>query len=152
MARIYSPPKRDYSPRTRNVLRVLGVVLLLGGLFLAIRGGLAVADAIPSDDEFFAGDDSGPGFAEFGQLVGGMFLVVFGLGALSAGFLGAQAGYAAGETSGAVREFGSAFRGEPAGGAGGSEPRGGKFCSECGVRNGEGAKFCDACGHALAPA
>ena len=73
---------------------------------------------------------------------------MFGLAALNAGFLGAQANYAAGETSGAVREFGSAFRGdEPHGG----QEKSGAFCSECGVRGDRGAQFCDACGHALAP-
>lgn len=140
--------RTQYSPTARNTFRVLGVVLLLGGIFLAIRGGLAIADAIPSDDQFFAGDTSGPGFAQFGQLAGGLFMVIFGLGALNAGFLGVQADYVAGETSGAVREFGGAFRGEPAEAA---EPRSGRFCSDCGTRNDGGARFCDSCGHAIAP-
>ncbi len=143
-----------YSPTARNVFRVLGVVLLLAGIFLAIRGGLAIADATPSDEEFFAGDNSGPGFAELGQLAGGMFLLVAGLASLSAGFLGAQASYAAGETSGAVREFGSAFRGDDgrSSGTSGANGKNGSYCSECGNRNDLGARFCDACGHALVPA
>ncbi len=144
--------RSEHSPTTRNVLRVVGVLLLLAGIFFAVRGGLAIADAMPSDEEFFAGDSPSPGFGEFAQLAGGLFLFVFGLGALNAGFLGVQSRYAAGETSGAVREFGSAFRGEEhpstvaAGTARGAE---GPFCSECGVRNDQDAKFCDSCGHAL---
>ncbi len=71
----------EHSPTARNVLRVLGVVLALGGLALAIYGGFSIAHATPSDQEFFAGDDSGPGFAEIGPLVAGMFLLVIGLAA-----------------------------------------------------------------------
>ncbi|CAN5677297.1 hypothetical protein BH11ACT8_BH11ACT8_13920 [soil metagenome] len=143
--------RTEYSPTARNVFRVLGVVLVLGGIFLAVHGGFAIADATPSDEEFFAGDNSGPGFAQFAQLAGGLFMFVFGIGALNAGFLGAQANYVAGETSPAVRQFGSAFRGDDDGHSG-SEPKSGKFCSECGVRNDGGARFCDSCGHALASA
>lgn len=144
MRRTYSSTTRTYSPTTRNVLRVLGAVLVLAGAFLAVHGGMSIADDINS--EFGSEED---GFGAVLELAGGLFLVVFGIGALSAGFLGAQANYAVGETSGAVREFGSAFRGEP---SDGDVPRDGKFCSECGARNAAGAKFCDACGHALAPA
>lgn len=140
--------RSEYSPKARNALRVLGVVLLLAGVFLAVRGGMSIADAIPSDEEFFAGDNSSPSFGDFAQLVAGMFLVVGGIGALNAGFLGAQSRYVAGETSGAVREFGSAFRGEP---TDRSDDGTGPFCSSCGVRGDREARFCDACGHELAP-
>lgn len=139
--------RSEYSPKARNTLRVLGVVLLLAGIFLAVRGGMSIADAIPSDEEFFAGDSSSPGFGDFAQLAAGMFLVIGGIGALNAGFLGAQSRYAAGETSDAVREFGSAFRGED---HDTTSDKTGACCSECGVRNSGDARFCDACGHALA--
>ena len=156
------------SPVARNVFRVLGAVLILGGLFLVIRGGFAIADsgqtsgtsytvdgdptnpfvgAPPTGEETTFSD--GPGFGELGMVAGGLFMIVFGLGALNAGFIGAQARYAAGETAPAVREFGSALRGDPIGGV---TPKSGKFCSECGGRNDDGARFCDACGHAIAPA
>lgn len=151
MARTSVSSSRTYSSKARNVLRALGLVLLLGGLFLAIHGGLALADDIASEQEFFNGDSSGPSFASFAQVGGGLFLVVFGLGALNAGFLGAQADYAAGETAGAVREFGSALRDDPSGTTAGG-PRTGAFCPECGSRSSAGARFCDSCGHELVPA
>lgn len=145
-------PRSPQSVKVRNVLRVLGVVLLLVGIFLVVRGGMSVADEIDAASSF-AGDDTSP-FASFLTLAGGLFLVVFGLGALNAGFLGAQARYASGEVSPAVRELGGAFRGdqvsrEVAASESESEEEGGTYCSSCGVRGDRGARFCDACGHAL---
>ncbi|CAN5426773.1 hypothetical protein BH09ACT12_BH09ACT12_11860 [soil metagenome] len=141
------PADRAPSANARIVFRVVGTVLLLVGLFFAIRGGIAFFDEMDSMSA-----DSGPG--SILMLAGGGFLVIFGLAALNAGFLGAQASYASGETAPAVREFGSALRGDPVVPTSESatdEEKDGPFCSECGVRADREARFCDACGHALAP-
>ncbi|WP_323792666.1 zinc ribbon domain-containing protein [Nocardioides sp.] len=133
----------DQSSTARTVFRILGAVLVVGGLVLLVRGGTEFV-AEMNGDTF--GDDAG--FGPILRIAGGGFLVVFGLAALNAGFLGAQSRYVSGETSDAVREFGSAFRGEPSQGT----TRGsGPHCSSCGVQADREARFCDACGHALAP-
>lgn len=147
---------RATSSTARIVLRVLGVVLLLAGLYLVIRGGTAFADQMDSSSAF---DDDSAGFGPVLMIGGGGFLFVFGVGALNAGFLGAQARYASGQVAPAVRELGGAFRGDPADTRSSSSslttpPAAGKsgpFCSSCGVRADGEARFCDACGHAIAP-
>ncbi len=136
-------PQRVPSARARIVLRVVGGLLLVVGLFLAITGGIAFFDEMDR-----MSTDSGPG--SILKMAGGGFLTIFGLAFLNAGFIGAQASYAAGETAPAVREFGSALRGESVGAAGVGGEKDGPFCSGCGVRADRGARFCDACGHALA--
>jgi hypothetical protein len=142
-------PARSPSPRARIVLRVLGGVLLLAGLALLVRGGVDFLGQATADP-FDPGYEADPGFGPIVMLAGGGFACVFGLGMLNAGFLGAQASYAAGETAPAVRELGDAFRGESVGQS--VEQAGdGPFCSACGVRADREARFCDACGHALAP-
>ncbi len=146
------PADRAVSPTTRLVLRVVGGVLLLAGLYVAVRGGVAFVDEMNA-----ASVDSGPG--SILMIGGGGFMVVLGLGLLNAGFLRAQARYASGEAAPAVRELGGAFRGES--GSTGDQVEeqslekttegSGPFCSECGVRADRDARFCDACGHVLAP-
>lgn len=120
------PPQ---SATARTVLRVVGAVLLVVGLTLAFIGVRRLTGL---------GDFESPGFDSLGLLVIGMFSTVFGLGALNAGFLGAQARYAAHETSPALRTAGSAWRGDAA-----------VACPQCGAGSRSGARFCDACGHAL---
>ena len=133
----------NQSSTARTVLRLLGALLLVGGLVLLVRGGIEfVGDA--NSDTF--GDDAG--FGPILRIAGGGFLVVLGLAALNAGFLGAQSRYVSRQTSDAVREVGSAFRGEPSS----RTTRGsGPHCSSCGVQADREARFCDACGHALTP-
>ncbi|MEP9362283.1 zinc ribbon domain-containing protein [Nocardioides sp. CN2-186] len=121
------------STTTRTVLRVLGFVLLAVGIVLAINGGMGVADTSDSFD--------GPSNSALAKLVIGMFMVVFGLAALSFGFLGAQARYAAGEAMPVVKDSLTYLK---------DEGKTGPFCSKCGVRNDADAKFCDSCGAALA--
>jgi hypothetical protein len=126
---------------TRNVLRVLGIVLLAVGLYLVITGGKAFLDEMDSGST-----DSGPG--SILRLGAGGFLCVFGLGALNAGFLGAQARYAAGETMPVVKDSAEYLSdGEGVLGIGRAA---GPFCSKCGVRNDGNARFCDGCGAQLA--
>lgn len=124
----------------RNVLRILGVVLLVAGAYFLITGGMAFADDANSSNV-----DSG--FGPILRLAAGGFLAVFGLGALNAGFLGAQARYAAGETMPVVKDSATYLSdGEGILGVGRTA---GPFCSKCGVRNDADAKFCDSCGATL---
>jgi hypothetical protein len=124
----------------RNVLRVVGVVLLLAGIYLLVTGGIDFADDIDSAD-------TDGGFGPILRLAGGGFLVVFGAGALSAGFLGARARYAAGETMPVVKDSAAYLSdGEGILGVGRTA---GPYCSKCGVRNDADARFCDSCGTAL---
>ena len=100
-------------------------------------------------------------------LAGGGFCVVFGLGALNAGTLGAQSRYVAGETLPTVKQSaayltdGEGILGvgrtvddaRPAGSAAGSPaaaPTAGPYCRACGTRNDQEARFCDSCGASLA--
>jgi hypothetical protein len=137
---------------------VAGGLLLVTGLVLLVVGGIDFVSQA-SADPFDPGYEPDPGFGPILMLAAGGFVCVFGLGMLNAGFLGAQARYAAGETAPAVRELGGAFRGEQADPGTPGTPvapvaavdRAGPFCSSCGVRADAEARFCDACGHALAP-
>lgn len=119
------------SATARTVLRVLGIVLVAAGLLIAVKGGLDIADDINSSSVE-------PNFGPVLTLIVGGFMTVIGLGLLNAGFLGAQARYAANETAPAVRTAGSAWRGDDA-----------VTCSQCGAGSRAGARFCDACGHGL---
>ena len=131
---IAHPTSYTPSSRARWVFRALGAVLVVGGLTAAVVGGRALAGL---------GDVESPGFAELGPLVIGMFSVIFGLACLNAGFLGAQARYAADETSPALRTAGSAWRGDaPAASSS-------VTCGRCGAGSRAGARFCDACGNGL---
>ncbi|MGA8257013.1 MAG: zinc ribbon domain-containing protein [Nocardioides sp.] len=139
-------PPLPQSTTTRMVLRVLGFVLVGLGLVFAITGGMDFADEV---DTF-----EGPGFGAILRMAGGGFMVVFGLGALNAGFLGVQTRYVAGETMPTVKQSAAYLSdGEGVLGAGRTvddEPTAGPFCRSCGVRNDADAKFCDGCGTSLA--
>ncbi|WP_300385681.1 zinc ribbon domain-containing protein [uncultured Nocardioides sp.] len=140
---------------TRTTLRVLGVVLLLAGLVI---GGLGLRDFIAEFDSM----DGGPG--SILRMAAGGFLCVVGLGALSAGTIGAQSRYAAGETMPTLKQS-AAYLSDGEGimgvgrtvddgphGAEGSRGSAvtGPYCRSCGVRNDEDARFCDGCGASLA--
>lgn len=151
-----STPSEDQLPRTaraRTTFRVVGVVLLLAGLVI---GGIGI-------DGFL--DQAGstelePGFGPILTIGAGGFLVVLGLGALSAGTLGAQSRYVAGETMPTVRQSAAYLsdgegimgvgRTVDDGAAAGTQPATGPFCRACGVRNDEDARFCDGCGAPMA--
>ena len=137
---------------TRTTLRVLGVVLLLAGLVI---GGLGLRDFIAEFDSM----DGGPG--SILRMAAGGFLCVVGLGALSAGTIGAQSRYAAGETMPTLKQSAAYLSdGEGIMGVGRTVDDGspgtsgtaatGPFCRSCGVRNDEDARFCDGCGASLA--
>ena len=135
---------------TRTTLRVLGVALLLAGL--------VIGDFIAEFDSM----DGGPG--SILRMAAGGFLCVVGLGALSAGTIGAQSRYAAGETMPTLKQS-AAYLSDGEGimgvgrtvddgphGAEGSRGSAvtGPYCRSCGVRNDEDARFCDGCGASLA--
>lgn len=132
---------------TRTTLRVVGAVLLLAGL---VVGGIGVVGFMDA----FSGDlESGPG--SILMIGGGGFLCVFGLGALSAGTLGAQSRYVAGETMPTVKQS-AAYLSDGQGIMGigrtadDAAAASGPFCRSCGVRNDDEARFCDGCGASLA--
>ena len=142
---------------TRTTLRVVGVVLLLAGLViggLGVRGFIADAQSTNMDADF------GPIL----MMAAGGFLCVFGLAALNAGTIGAQARYAAGETmptlkqSAAYLSDGEGIMGvgrtvdDATHGTDGARRAAttGPFCRSCGVRNDEDARFCDGCGASMA--
>lgn len=139
------PPSR----RARIVLRVIGFSLLGVGLALAISGGLAFAEEVNSYED--------TGFGSIVRLGAGGFMIVFGLAALNAGFIGAQARYAAGETMPTLKQSAAYLSdGEGVSGVGrtvdddATDVATGPFCRSCGVRNDAEARFCDACGRSLA--
>jgi hypothetical protein len=134
----------------RTKLRLIGFALLAAGLAIAIKGGYEfVQDA--TSDTF---DSGSSGFAGILTLGGGGFLVVFGLAALNAGYLGAAARYTAGETMPVLKDS-AAYLTDGHGllGAGRTvddhRTGTGPFCTRCGVRNDEAARFCDGCGQAI---
>lgn len=139
--------------RPRTALRVVGALLLGGGLVvggLGLRDFLAVAESMDVDG----------GFGPILQMGLGGFMCVFGLGALSAGTLGAQSRYAAGETMPTVKRSAEYLSdGEGIMGVGrtvddraaaGTPRASGPYCRSCGNRNDEDARFCDGCGASLA--
>ena len=79
-------PRLTDQPRSRTVLRTLGFVLLAVGLVIAVYGGTRFAHGVTSDDM-----DDNSALVGILLLGAGGFLCVFGLAALNAGFLGAQA-------------------------------------------------------------
>lgn len=142
---------------TRTTLRILAAVLLVVGLALSIVGGISFVRSATSESI-----DAGSGFGAILLLAAGGFCVVFGLGALSAGTLGAQSRYVAGETmptlkqSAAYLTDGEGLLGvgrtvdDAAPGTGGAAAASGPYCRSCGTRNDQEARFCDRCGASLA--
>ena len=127
------------SETTRKILRVVGVLSM--GIALVLI-------TISFVDFFTVGDGFDDQPTKMWMFFVALPFFLVGGGCLQAGFVGAASRYTVGQTSPAVREFGSAFRGDS------PEPRrrtdaDGTFCSECGVRNDRGARFCDSCGHAI---
>jgi hypothetical protein len=136
--------------RSRTVLRTLGFALLAVGLVVAVYGGTRFAHGITSDDM-----DDNSGLVGILLMGGGGFLCIFGLAALNAGFLGAQARYAASETMPVVKDSAAYLTdGEGLLGVGRTvDDRSagtGPYCRGCGARNDADAKFCDGCGRSLA--
>lgn len=139
--------------RPRTVLRVVGVLLLVGGL---VVGGFGLRDFIADAQSMDVDADFGPIL----RLGLGGFMCVVGLGALNAGTLGAQSRYAAGETMPTVKRSAEYLSdGEGIMGVGrtvddgvaaGTQRASGPFCRSCGTRNDEDATFCDGCGASMA--
>lgn len=121
----------------RNLFRVLGVVLVVGGAIACIWGFMS-----------FIGADDFPGASTVIAFMGGFLVAGIGLMFLQWGFLGAAARYGAGETMPVVKDSAEYLSdGEGVLGIGRSA---GPFCSRCGVRNDGDARFCDGCGAQLA--
>jgi hypothetical protein len=136
--------------RMRRTARLVGFGLLAAGVALAIKGGYEFVQDAASD----VIGDGRSGFAAVLLLGAGGFLVVFGLAALIAGYLGATARYSAGETMPVVKDSAAYLTdGQGLLGVGrtvdDAPERPGPFCTRCGVRNDEAARFCDGCGHAI---
>lgn len=139
--------------RSRTVLLVVGSLLLVGGAVIAYLGGR----------DFFAAanmESMDPQFGSFFTMAGGAFMVVFGIGMLNAGTLGAQSRYVAGETMPTVKKSAEYLsdgqgimgvgRTVDDGAAAGTQRASGPFCRACGTRNDEDARFCDGCGASMA--
>jgi len=124
--------------RKRTTARLIGFGLLAVGLPIAIKGGYEFVRVATGDTL----DPSSSGFGDILMLGLGGFLVVFGMAALNAGYLGATARYAAGETMPVMKDSAAYL-------TDGGHRTSGPFCTRCGVRNDEAAKFCDACGHTI---
>jgi hypothetical protein len=130
------------STTARNVLRLLGVVVLVAGLTIFIVCGKDVLHDISASDDMNSPEfAAGPPVGKVLGTMGGFLMMGVGLQLLYLGFLRAQARYLAAETSPAVATVAEAFnRGATANGP---------YCASCGTRNDRGARFCDACGKAL---
>ena len=142
-------PGHAEQARTRTILRVIGFTILAAGLVIGAKAGYGLLQEMTSPIN--VDDPSGAGTIL--MLGGAGFLVVFGLAFLNAGFLGATARYAAGETMPVMKDSAAYLtdgRGYAGAGRGveGQEVAG-PFCTRCGVRNDAAARFCDACGHAI---
>ena len=139
---------------TRNIFRVLGVVLVAGGGLLVVWGMGGFLSGMGADSV-----DDGAMTSSMVKFAVGGFAAVIGFGFLNAGFGGAAARYAAGETMPVAKdslEFLTGGKGLGNLGHAQNEPpsgpseKAGPFCSKCGVRNDTSATFCDACGDRLA--
>lgn len=127
---------------TRNVLRVLGIVVLAAGLTVFILCGKDVVHAITASDDLNSPDFAeGPPVGKMLGTMGGFLMIGIGLQLLNLGFLRAQARYLAEEASPAVATLAGAVHD----GLTGTGP----FCSACGTRNDDAARFCDSCGKPL---
>jgi hypothetical protein len=145
-------PGHAEQARTRTILRVIGFTMLAAGLVIGAKAGYGLLQEMTSPIN--VDDPSGAGTIL--MLGGAGFLVVFGLAFLNAGFLGASARYAAGETMPVMKDSAAYLtdgqghgQGHPGGGGVEGRDAAGPFCTRCGVRNDAAARFCDACGHAI---
>ena len=122
----------------RLVLRVAGVVALLAALVL---GALGVQDLVAT------ANSGGP--TRFWMFFVAIPLLAASGWCLQAGFVGAAARYAAGETL-PVLKGGVAYLTDgrsPVGIGAAAGP--GPYCRSCGTRNDVDARFCDSCGTTL---
>lgn len=135
----------------RNVFRVVGVLLLIVGVIFLVLGLLDFFSA-------FGNEDPDAGFpSRFWMVFVGVLLIAPAGWCLQAGFMGAAARYAAGETMPTVKDSAAYLSdGEGVLGIGRTvddqQPRAaaGPFCSKCGTRNDSDASYCDSCGAGLA--
>lgn len=144
------PPGVRGRRAARTVFRVAGIVVLVA----------AVAFLVIGLKDFFASSDSFDGPHRFWMVFVGIFGLAIAGWCLQAGFMGAAARYAAGETMPTVKDSAAYLTdGEGVLGIGrtlddGATPASaaptGPFCSKCGTRNDGDASFCDRCGAALA--
>lgn len=135
----------------RTVFRVVGVLALIGFVLLLVLFAKDVASTM--------GEDSfDPDMPNFVLVFAAMPLLLVAGFCLNAGFGGAAARYAAGETMPVAKDSleyltdgeGLGNLGRSSGSAAEGAVKTGPFCSACGVRNDEDATFCDACGDRLA--
>lgn len=135
----------------RTVFRVVGVVALVGFVVLLVLFAEDMASTMSND----LLDPDPPNFLLFFAAM--PLLIIAGV-CLNAGYGGAAARYAAGETMPVAKaslEYLTDGKGPGnLGASSGDTPEAGEetgpFCSKCGVRNDEDATFCAACGARLA--
>ncbi len=139
-------PGHRHQGAARTVFRVLGPLSMAIALVLI---GWALVDffAVFGSDDF----DAQP--TKFWMFFLALPFFVAGGAMIQAGFAGAAARYAAGETMPVVKDS-AAYLTDGQGLAGigrteGVSPAGGPYCRGCGVRNDADARFCDGCGQSL---
>ena len=144
-----TPPGLRNQAGVRTTARVIAVVLLVVGPILVVTGLTSFAAGM--DDPMDSGSRD---MLAFG--LGGL-CVVLGGAAASIGWMGAQASYAAGETT-PVLKASAAYLSDGQGlgaiGRTAQQPETatvtGPYCRQCGTRNDAEARFCDGCGQSLA--
>jgi hypothetical protein len=133
----------------RTIFRVVGIAVLV----------VAVTFLVIGLRDFFASSDSFEGPDRFWMVFVGIFGLAIAGWCLQAGFMGAVARYAAGETMPTVKDSAAYLTdGEGVLGIGrtvddtAALPGAaiGPSCATCGTRNDGDASFCDRCGAALA--
>jgi len=148
MNNVPSPGLRN-QPQLRTAFRIAGIVLVPVGIALVAIGFASLFSTMNSDP--FSDESFGPPKRFFFAFIGMPVLAVGGW-CLQAGFFGAAARYAAGETMPVVKDSAAYLTdGEGVLGVGRTvddEPS--KFCSSCGNPAGVAARFCESCGHAFA--
>jgi ribosomal protein L40E len=154
MSTTQQPPGLRGQRTARTVFRVVGVITLV----------VAVTFLVIGLKDFFGSADSFEGPHKFWMVFVGIFGLAIAGWCLQAGFMGAAARYAAGETVPTLKDSASYLTdGEGVLGIGRTVDDGpaatatapdqaltGPFCSKCGTRNDAEASFCDRCGAALA--
>jgi hypothetical protein len=134
-------PGHEHQSAARSVFRALGPMLMLVALVLM---GWAIVDFFAA----FSSDDFDAQPTKFWMFFLALPFFVAGGAMIQAGFLGAAARYAAGETMPVVKDSAAYLTdGRGLAGIGRTE---GPYCRGCGVRNDAEARFCDGCGQPLA--